>query len=555
MRSNINIEEIFSSNLSEIKVKPSSENWTGINSKLSDKEMETFFHDKLATNPVNPSSSVWKGIANSMPASGFWQFGLNTLNIYSAVALVAVLVGIVFVVIPVQNKTSVTTPEENIVNISDNLILDNENFSKVNGLSNTERNGSDGSSNFNGGGKIVVDKPFGNQSSSPLILTDGEEEKRKDNNESSKKKSKDKENSNNEESTLIQKDIVENQYVTENSMTYIDTLVIYDTIQYYDTLIVENIELVTMKNSISNWSITPRIGVFSAQSVHTGSNSNSSEMADIYNQATNNNLSFSYGIGANYDYKAWRISSGLDYTLIQEEFNYETREIETAPVTKYTLSENGHYMNVVENITYVSELTYDIIFDTISATYTVNEVEYENYSVIDTIWRYKVDSTIIQVSDSIAVINYDTVRIATYDTAYYNSIDTNVYTTYYQNINKYTYIDIPLMVGYGFNIKKFTIRPTVGAIFGIMLNAKGKGVSMQDRNIVYTLDDSDLPFMNLQVSMLIGLGIEYRIQENLLIYVQPFYRRNLTSVYKSSVLIDKRFTGIGASFGLSFYFD
>jgi hypothetical protein len=322
---------------------------------------------------------------------------------------------------------------------------------------------------------------------------------------------------------------------------------------FYDTLIVEKNKTKHSKSK-SKWSLSPTIGLFSSMPNHKESSNASSEYVSLTDNATSKSLSYSFGAQAHYDVNDWRVTTGLAYTSIYEEFNYQTEKLEAIPVVKFTLSENGFYTDVVENV-YIKVYAKDKLkIDTVQTWYTVHEIEYDTYIVIDTVWRYDFDTIIIHGFDTLKTYTYDSVRVATYDTSYYNGVDTNVYSTFYQNVNKYTYLEVPLSIGYGFRFKRFTLRPTVGAVFGVMLNAKGKGISLNNKNEVYNLSNSELPFMNLQITAYLGLGLEYRIHNGVDIFIQPFYRRSLTSLYQNSAIIEKRFTGIGANFGLTYHF-
>ncbi len=561
MQNNSQIEELFKVNLSGAEVTPSNSAWGDIDAQLSDKEMSALFQSKLANNTIQPSTTTWNGIASQLPKASFWQSSMSTA-IYSASAIVALLIGILFVISPFSNQKDIKTENTNKTVIAaanhSNMtqvasttkpILDNTNKS-VN--SNITKQESINSGNNYTNNKIG-NKPS-NKKNSFVAFDKKDKEEKKEENKKSTKTSTNKPVIANQNLILNNNNNNNNNTSPESSkiISYIDTLVVYDTIKYYDTLIVKNTKPKTFKTALgtSLWSITPHVTAFGSNPNHISS---TSETESLFNKTYTNELSYSFGLSANYDINNWRISSGLDYTIIQEEFNYETQKTETNPVKKYTLNESGFYSDIYKNITYTYEYREGFTYDTVYTDYTVIKYEYNNYSVLDTVWRYKIDSVFEQGTDTIMHVRYDTVRVATYDTSYYNSIDTTIYTTYYQNINKYTYIEIPLSIGYAFNIKRFSIRPTVGALFGIMLNAKGKGISMTNKNEVYNLSDMDLPFMNVQISMFVGIGLEYKIQDNLALSFQPFYRRNLNSIYSEESVLDKRFSGLGATFGLSFY--
>jgi len=560
MQGNNNIENLFRTELSDVNISPSNDNWSAINDRLDTSTLENLFKNNFSEHTVNPSPSTWQAITSQMPKASILQFNLNAFSVLTASAIVAAVVSLVFFIDPFtnnkeeikENKTLETvtpiqlenissiTPEEELLE-TDKIPLSDE----------TQIEKNVGGNSNNSSNKTFAQPILSNNQGVPII--DNEEKKKGDNSSKTNKT-----------------DIQANELIKGNdnlsdvtpkvnknniaNVQFIDTLIVFDTIQYYDTLLVAKIP--KKSNTSKFWSVSPHVSLFSSNPEHQSTDKTSSDLSNLYNQTNSNQLSYSFGLGVNYDYKNWRISSGLDYTIIQEEFKYETQEIETRPVTKYTLLENGFYKKIIENITHVYDPKYMIEYDSIPVNYTVHKEDYGSYTVIDTVWRYRVDTNVVHISDSSEVIKYDTIRVATYDTTYYNSIDTNVYYSYYDNVNKYTYIDIPLSLSYTFKAGKFNIRPTIGAVFGIMLNAKGKGIDIKDKNEVYNLQEADLPFMNIQVSMLIALGLEYKIQDNMSLLLQPFYRRSLSSVYDKnrSPYIDKRFMGFGVNAGLNIYF-
>ncbi len=345
-------------------------------------------------------------------------------------------------------------------------------------------------------------------------------------------------------------DVVDTQVYIKPQSEFIDTLRIYDTIVYYDTLIVE----ARKSNKNSSWSLTPGISIFSTIPNVKSNADNAADFAAINSNATSASVSYSFGAEAHYNRNNWRLSTGLAYTTLYENFEYQTTKIESKKAIKYKLKQNGFYNRIVERVDFKIVPKQNMLLKLVESSYTIRRIEYPEYILVDTLWRKVYDTTYVQVMDSVKILSYDTIRVTTYDTTYYEGLDTSIYTNTYQNINKYSYLELPLTVGYGIKFNKLTLRPTVGAVLGFMINAKGKGISALDKNVVYNLENSELPFMNIQVTAYVGLGLEYQIRNGLDLYVQPFYRRNLTSIYQSSAILQKRFTGFGARLGLTYRF-
>lgn len=549
-----NIEEIFKTNFSNAEAEPTVKNWSAIENALNDKSFESLYFNNFSTNTITPSSNVWKGIVGRLP-NPFWALKTQFINIYSLTALISLIGVLSFVFLPPNKAIKKTGLEGNIV--KEKEIIPNskvENTSSILAIEHKldakmELKNSDNSFTKNANNRAIqkdthsgnFNTPQSNFTSGlntiPDILT-------------SKKKKIAKKLENSQENNELALNM--NSYPLEEEI-YRDTLIVYDTISFYDTLMVIQNPIRPIKNKV--WSLTPHLNLFSANSIHSSKDKNLTEYTQLLNTSNNKSLSFAAGIGAQFDYNKWRISSGLDYTVIEEEFIHQSRLVEVVQKEKFSLKENGFIEKIIEKVSLQYIPIQVFVFDTLSSSYTINRYDYVEYSIIDTLWSFEVDTTILPSIDTVRNIKYDTVRVITYDTAYYNSVDTNIYINYYQNINKYSYIDIPLTIGYAFEYKKCVFRPSAGILLGIMINAKGKGISMEDRNSVYNLNQSDLPFINFQVSMLLGLGIEYKIDKNLSLFIQPFYRRNLSSIYKKSVPIDKRFYGLGSSIGFSYYFN
>ncbi len=563
MQTDSNIEDFFKTELFNFEAFPSSNTWSNVEKGLNDRAMETLFQEKLSSQLVTPNKAIWKAIAASLSTIGFWNFSLRSLNIYTS-AIAASIIAIGIYIYPFQKNNTNSDKSNNIsVNtIKNNSTIDNNkdnsnSYSKPNKPTESNKvlfTGNNNDTDDSVTDKIQSNNTYSTSNTTPIklsVITNDKDKKTKNN--KSKENTDTKQNNIPKNQALNTNNYYSDYILNKNpNKAFVDTLIVYDTIKYFDTLIYKS-PLQKLKTS-KIWSISPHLSLFGSNPIYSSNKEQANDLASINNQAVSNNISYAFGLGVNYDLKKWRFSTGIDYSVIQEEFNYQTQETKTNPVTKYNLIENGFYTIINENTSYLQEPKYEIQHDTISIHYTVEKIELEHYTVIDTTWKYEINTHLVKVSDSTAVIKYDTVRVANYDTSYYNIIDTSKYLTYYQNINKYSYLEIPLSVGYAINISKLTLRPTVGALVGIMLNAKGNGISMEDHNRVYNMSDLDLPFLNIQVSLLMGLGIEYQLQNNFSLFIQPYYRRNISSIYKPDCYLDKRFSGIGVSFGLSYYF-
>ncbi|MBN2669042.1 MAG: hypothetical protein JXR60_07420 [Bacteroidales bacterium] len=528
---NNSFEDIFNS-ISNHQADVSNKIWSNIENNLEETEFNSYFQTEFSNFIQSPSTKSWSAISKALPKQLFW--GLSKLQLFagSSVAVIAII-STIFLVNSNKTKsdtTNLSRYEENNLKVIDfdNQGTNNNNsvYSNSSALINSPNNNSENFSNtFKTQGFPVNPKKKKDKKSGKETGTN-----------STSGSTISSENSN----IIIDEQIAEKKFI-------IDTITIVDTIKYYDT-----IPVIAYKTNQSNkkWEIEPYLNIFNNNSTHRGENNINQEWANLYNKANKSSISYSLGLNMFYRIGQFKIGSGLAYTQIEEEFEYETNEIKTNSVNKMSLTQNGYYWKKEETYTYTYIPYCALEFDTISFSYTVNKIEHENYMVIDTTWTYKVDTLVTNKYDTITHVLIDSSRVATYDTNRYSTIDTTYIKTYYNNINKYSYLEIPLNISYGFKLKSFTIRPTAGAILGFMLNAKGTGISFDDRNKVYSLSESELPMMNIQISGQFGVGLEYEFNDAISLSVQPFYRRSLNSVYRSSAPISKHFNGVGVHFGV-----
>ncbi|NQU31671.1 MAG: hypothetical protein HQ521_00410 [Bacteroidetes bacterium] len=212
----------------------------------------------------------------------------------------------------------------------------------------------------------------------------------------------------------------------------------------------------------------------------------------IENEKFTSNLS--YGIKLNYQYKNWVLSTGLDYTTISEELNYKLYETVVDP--------DGGYFN------------------------------------IDTIWAffYNQEDNIVPMA-----IGYDRTWVDEYKNENYQI----------NNTNHYSYIEIPVQLGYKFNFKKFSVCLSVGASFGFLYSIAGK--LPLPNSIDFVELEKNSKYIETSITNLnLGLVLEYSITPNYGIYIKPFYKHGMNSIYKNYPL-SVRYTYAGVKFGINIY--
>lgn len=118
-------------------------------------------------------------------------------------------------------------------------------------------------------------------------------------------------------------------------------------------------------------------------------------------------------------------------------------------------------------------------------------------------------------------------------------------TILYNNINKYTWISIPLRFGYRFDIKKFSIIPRVGIDLSFVMGSNiGTYAEQYNQGLVQKSPS--------QFVLSYALQLEIRRNfERWHVFVNPYFRSNVTPVI-SSAIQTRRYNSWGINAGIGF---
>lgn len=200
-----------------------------------------------------------------------------------------------------------------------------------------------------------------------------------------------------------------------------------------------------------------------------------------------------YGITFNYHYKNWIIVTGLEYTSLGEKLNYHIKETVIDP-------EGGYYR-----------------FDTLWLDI------YDHGNFIPTAVG----------SDATWVDEYNDI----------NHLITNA--------NRYSYIEIPLKVGYKFHSQKFAFYPSVGTSIGLLNSSKGRLPEQNTSNFA-EVNKTNGYLKPITTNFIFELGFEYKVAPNYGLYITPFYRKGINSLYKDYPLKGS-YHSAGLKFGVNIY--
>lgn len=201
-------------------------------------------------------------------------------------------------------------------------------------------------------------------------------------------------------------------------------------------------------------------------------------------------LSWSAGADIRVHWKQWFVQTGLNYSVYKNNKNYNYN---------YQVTDSAN--------------------------------SYFNY---DTIWVWIYDPPNLEYP---VMVGIDTVWVLVYE-------DINVKNN---GINEWSYLEIPVLVGYQFNHRKFGFEFATGISMGFLLKSKGSLPKFPD---VEGMEELEKDINQTMFNFLLQVGVSYQIVNGWSVIVQPYYKQNLQSVFENNYPIDQRFRAFGLNFGV-----
>ena len=200
----------------------------------------------------------------------------------------------------------------------------------------------------------------------------------------------------------------------------------------------------------------------------------------------------SLGANVKFHYNRFFIQSGLTYSSYGEKNSYQT----------------------------TSEL-----HDTSDSHYTYGINTYHTYDTIG--WIDDLFQPGVVVPHLSATLHTDTVSST------WNTID-SAYYMYKKDIakNRYHYIEIPIMIGYQFEYKSWSLSTAGGLSYGFRVAQAGSYIS---DNQLKSIDNENSPYSNGVINGIVSIGLGYAITDEISLMVQPTYKTNLSELSASSV--------------------
>ncbi len=217
----------------------------------------------------------------------------------------------------------------------------------------------------------------------------------------------------------------------------------------------------------------------------------------------------SYNLSLKYTFDHLSITTGLSYANYGEKTNYQ-----------------------IDNL----------LYDTIPYLLKIDDI----------IWEYVLVGYYQDPNNS--DIWYPIVEAQPKDTTYsiWTERDTIIKTiNEYKNKNSYSYFEVPVLVGYSINHKRFNFELSTGISFGFLTKSKGYILSATNSEIVENSKDY-LPLNKTSLNFLLVGGVSYNFSKRFSIILQPYYKKQLTSMFESSYPIEQKYSSYGINGGIRF---
>ena len=220
---------------------------------------------------------------------------------------------------------------------------------------------------------------------------------------------------------------------------------------------------------------------------------NNSEYLTTRNNNESNKEGWSLGVDLKFHLKNWIISTGLNYSIYNQSRAYSHSIQEYSP-----------------------------------------DDSYYNY---DTTWIWAFDPPDYGIP---IIVEIDSSWVKVYNNT---TIDNS-------GLNQMKYFEIPLLVGYSFNSNMFSFEINTGLSAGYLIYSNIKAPSFHDLDDIVTVEQMN----NTTFNILANVSIYYHINSKISIFMSPYYKQNLVSVFNNDYPVKQRFKTSGLNFGISFQF-
>lgn len=121
-----------------------------------------------------------------------------------------------------------------------------------------------------------------------------------------------------------------------------------------------------------------------------------------------------------------------------------------------------------------------------------------------------------------------------------------------QYYNRHKFIDIPLMIGYEWDKKNYTLSANVGTNINVRYNSSGNMMfpDLVDRSFTNSSNSHGAYRDNVGVSLLASFGLHYNIKRDLQFVIEPKMQFFLNPVTAQGFGVEQKYLNVGLNLGL-----
>ena len=173
-------------------------------------------------------------------------------------------------------------------------------------------------------------------------------------------------------------------------------------------------------------------------------------------------------------------------------------------------------MDITGSYNYIDSVTYNVYVDPVT-----------HITVIDRIYHFSINDV------------YDSIR---------NILEDQV-------SNQYTYLNLPLIIGYKKDFKKLSLTIKGGACVSLLIHKKRSGLNIRDNNIIISKIINEPPGRIKTYWQLIGsVGCHYQFTNKLNIAIEPTIKYYMNSIYQEYGNTKEQIYSIGICTGILYRF-
>lgn len=173
-------------------------------------------------------------------------------------------------------------------------------------------------------------------------------------------------------------------------------------------------------------------------------------------------------------------------------------------------------MEITGSYNYIDSVTYNVYVDPVTHT-----------TAIDRIYHYSIHDV------------YDSIR---------NILEEQV-------SNQYTYLNLPLIIGFKKDFKKLSLTIKGGACVSILIHKKGTGLNIVGNNIIISKTINEPPARIKTYWQLMGsIGCQYQLTNKLNIAIEPTIKYYMNSIYQEFGNTNEQIYSFGIRTGILYRF-